>query len=164
MRTLLVFGCWLVLAVSAFLPGSLPAQSPKQAKFEMTAEEKQIVDLTNEVRKKASLQLLRPNPLLFQAARAHSANMAKQHKMDHVLDGKKLRDRLRAVQYRFRFCGENLAWGDFPIREVFKGWMDSEKHRMNILDKEFTEIGLGRVLDDKGDFYYTQVFAKPMAR
>jgi uncharacterized protein YkwD len=42
-----------------------------------------------------------------------------------------------------------------------KGWMSSKGHRENILKDMFTEIGFGIAQDDKGVYYFTQVFAKP---
>jgi len=59
--------------------------------------------------------------------------------------------------------GENIfkEFG-FPkntlAKTVMEGWMNSPEHRANILQKEFTHIGVGVVvLEDT--FYFTQVFA-----
>jgi uncharacterized protein YkwD len=133
-------------------------------KLKMTDEEQQVLDLTNQARAKEKLPPLRPNALLMAAARAHSANMARQGKMEHVLDGKKPGDRVKEAGYRYSWVGENIAMTDGDTTTaVFKGWMESKGHREHILSDHFEEIGLGiaRNDKDKGEIYYTQVFASP---
>ncbi len=132
--------------------------------FRLTDEEQLLIDLTNQERAKEELRPLKAHPLLMQAAREHAANMARQQKMDHVLDGKEPRDRVRQVGYRFRYLGENVASGYRTLEGVVRGWMGSEGHRANILRSEFTEIGVGVVRDSQGKPYYTQVLATPMQR
>lgn len=127
--------------------------------LKLSDDEQAVLDLTNLERAKEKLPLLKANPLLFRAAREHTANMAKKGEMKHVLDGKNPQDRLDAVHYDLRKCGENIAYGDDATpREIMKGWMNSKVHRENILDPAFTEIGIGVVRNDKGEVYYTQDF------
>lgn len=38
--------------------------------------------------------------------------------------------------------GENLAGGQTSPKQVVQAWMDSETHRANILNKNFSEIGV----------------------
>ena len=138
-------------------------QADPPAKFQMSKEEKELLDLTNQERKKNNVPPLKPNPTLFKVARAHSANMARKKQMNHVLDGKTPRDRMEAAGYKASFGGENIGcgspgWG--PAR-MMKAWMESPRHRDNILSKNYKEIGIGIAKDDQGQVYYTQVFASP---
>jgi len=154
-----------LLLILAFAPVGAaedkPAEKPDD-KFVMTKEEKLVLDLTNAERKKQNLPPFTPLPILFKVARAHSANMAKQEKLEHVLDGKQPWQRVLEAGYKTNWVGENCAAGEaYPPKEVVKNWMDSEGHRMNILDKTYTEIGIGIVKSDKGEIYYTQVFTRP---
>jgi uncharacterized protein YkwD len=137
------------------------SRAGEPAKFEMTKEEQKLVELTNAERKKKDLPVLKPSPLLIKVARAHSANMAKQGKMAHELDGKNPFQRLKEAGYTYFFAGENVAAGLDELDEVMKGWMESEPHRKNILSEKFTEIGVGVARDKKGEPYFTQVFGKP---
>jgi uncharacterized protein YkwD len=149
-----------VLSVLAAAPGA-PAADDKQdpPPFKLSDDEKTLLDLTNAERAKEKLPPLTANPLLFRAARAHSANMAKKGEMKHVLDGKDPQDRLDAVHYDLRKCGENIAYSDgVSLQEIMKKWMDSKVHRDNILDPAFAEIGIGVARNDKGEIYYTQDF------
>jgi uncharacterized protein YkwD len=124
--------------------------------------------LTNKARAEAKLSQLTVNPLLCKVARQHSLNMARQEKMSHDLDGKKVKDRITDAGYDYRKVGENLAMssGDAeapasPPADIHKMWMESKGHRANILDPKYTEVGVSMALSKKGTYYYTMVFAVP---
>jgi uncharacterized protein YkwD len=132
--------------------------------FVLSAQEEKLLDLTNDERAKKGLPPLRPNKKLFQAARAHSANMAKQDTLAHTLDDKGPADRLKEVGYQNRGWAENCAAGQQTAAQVVESWMESKDHRANILNKEYVEIGIGSAANEKGTLYYTQVFGAPAAR
>jgi uncharacterized protein YkwD len=131
----------------------------------LTKDEKAILELTNKTRAEKKLAPLSIDPLLTRAARAHSANMAKQAEMNHVLDGKNPSDRVKATGYVYRAIGENIARGEnVTIQQIFDGWMNSKPHRDNILQSEYQEIGIAIAQNDKGEVYYTQVFGTKRRR
>jgi uncharacterized protein YkwD len=133
--------------------------------FHQTPDEVKLVELTNQERKKMDLPLLKLSPALSKIARSHSENMARQGKMEHVLDDKGPFDRLRDAGYKFMKAGENIASGQgVTLATIMKAWMDSNGHRANILSPEYTEIGLGIARDKSGQLYFTQVFAKPRTK
>ena len=150
----------LVLAACSNLVGADEKKEPP--KLELSEEEKTLLELTNKERADKKLPPLEANPILFKVARAHAANMAKQGKMEHVLDDKNPAQRIEKAGYDYRSVGENIAWGEkgAKIDVIFKGWMDSKIHRENILSRKYDEIGIGLGTDDKGDIYYTQDFGK----
>ena len=130
-RTWLCLGitCGVLLAVAWAGAGEEPS-------FKMTAEETKLLELTNlEGARKRNCPRLRPSPALFELARAHSANMAKQGKMEHKLDGKTPFDRMRDAKYLFLMGAENIAACDAKISlpELMLAWMESKLHRENIL-------------------------------
>jgi uncharacterized protein YkwD len=138
------------------------ADTKGKSTFEISDDEQAILDLTNKARKKEKLPPLKASEALFKVARAHSANMAKQGKMEHVLDNKNPAQRVKAGGYRYSYVGENVAAGNgWSLEDVFQVWMDSETHKKNILAREFREIGIGIARDDGTKLYYTQVFASP---
>jgi uncharacterized protein YkwD len=156
----MVMAARFTIVCFVLVTAALEAQQPSK-KFELSQEEQKLLDLINAERKNNDLPPLKPNPLLFKVARAHSANMAEQQKMDHELDGKKPSDRLKEAGYKYAYTGENIAKGYRDLQKVVEVWMGSEFHRRNILNELFTETGIGVVRDKDGDPYYTQVFAKP---
>ena len=134
-----------------------PAPAPDPP---LTADEKTILELTNKARAARDLPPLTVSAALTKVARAHSANMAKQEKMNHVLDGKDPFDRMKAAGYKYTRAAENIAMGEnVTVADIFDGWMKSKKgHRENILDEKCTEIGIGISRNDKGEVYYNQDF------
>lgn len=59
---------------------------------------------------------------------------------------------------KFKLFGENLAWTSSPDRAV-EAWMESEGHRANILNPQFTDIGIGCHIDsDYGTLSFVQEF------
>jgi len=130
----------------------------------LSSEEQTLLDLTNRERRLKNLPALKVHPQLMKAAREHAANMAKQQKLDHQLDGKDMSDRIKAQGYAFSEAGENIAHKPSTARQAMKKWMDSEDHRNNILSDEFVEIGLGMAKSEKGEYYWVQVFATPLFR
>jgi len=143
---------------------ALGADGQDPPKLQLSKEEQKLVELTNKEREKEKLPPLTPNALLFQAARAHSANMAGQRKMEHVLDGKTPAKRVEATGCDYNRMGENIAMSEgdfFTLADIMKNWMNSEGHRNNILNPNFTEIGVGIARNEQGEIYYTQVFGTP---
>ena len=143
--------------------GTLTGAGEKTKPFEHSAEEKKIFESTNQERKKKDLPPLTLNPALSKIARAHSENMARQGKMEHTLDEKSPFDRMRDAGFKFSAAAENIAMGDkgIPLGTIMQAWMDSKGHAENILNTDYTDIGVGIARDKMGALYFTQVFARP---
>ncbi|MGN0977744.1 MAG: CAP domain-containing protein, partial [Faecousia sp.] len=62
---------------------------------------------------------------------------------------------IRNFGLSFRSAGENIAKGYATPQAVVNGWMNSSGHRANILNANFTHIGVGYV---SGGNYWTQMF------
>jgi uncharacterized protein YkwD len=161
-RLILAAGCLFSALAVAFPQG--PADEGKHSK-----DEQLILDLVNKARAEKKLPPFKANVILIKVARAHSANMAKQMKVAHVLDGKDPAQRVDEAKYDYADCNENLAFmsknGNY--QEVFKRWMASPIHGPNIVGKlEETGIGIvaGKGKDEKDPkkvadgFYITQLF------
>ncbi|MBE3007702.1 CAP domain-containing protein [Microbispora sp. NEAU-D428] len=123
-----------------------------------TAIENEVVRLTNAERAKAGCGPLKHDPRLRAAAYAHSANMSAQNKMEHVLDGRDPGYRITLAGYTWRAYGENIAKGYGTAQAVVQGWMNSPGHRQNILNCNYTDIGVGYVA--AGGPYWTQDFGR----
>lgn len=134
----------------------------------LSADEKTLLDLANKARSEEKVPALTVSSALTEIARRHAENMAKQEKMDHVLDGKNPAQRARDAKYVYRHIGENIgkAEGDAdipapPPADMHEAWMKSKSHRDNLLNGKFREVGLAIVRSKKGNFYYAQVFGTP---
>jgi uncharacterized protein YkwD len=136
---------------------------PQKTEFKLSEGEQKLLDLTNAERAKHKLPPLKANAQLCAAARGHSANMAKQDKLEHVLDGLTPGKRAAKAGYRYEEVGENIAFSDGGKTEkIMKDWMESKEHRENILYPDYTEIGLGLAVRGEDRLFYTQLFAKPL--
>ncbi len=150
------------LVLFALCAAGLPLLAADKEEPKLGPEEQAVLELTNQAREKEKLPPLKLNAVLTEVARAHSMNMAKKGELNHVLDGKKPSERLKAAGYDYAGMGENIGETDGDnVAVVFQAWMDSKAHREHILQKDFTEIGVGVARNDKGETYYTQVFASP---
>lgn len=157
-------GLAFLIALTFAAPFLLADDKKETSPFEMTKAERTLLKLLNKERVKKELPELKPQPVLFKVARAHSENMARQEKMEHVLDGKTPGQRVLGAGYDYGKISENIAVSDSPdapLEMVVKSWMDSKTHRDNLLSDKVTETGLGIARNKKGEVYYTQVFARP---
>ncbi len=57
----------------------------------------------------------------------------------------------------YRFLGENIASGYTSPEAVVKGWMNSEGHKANVLNGNFSGIGIG-YYEHNGIKYWVQMF------
>jgi uncharacterized protein YkwD len=101
---------------------------------------------------------------LANVAFGHAADMAEHDYFEHRdLNGKSPADRVRAVGYREKLVGENIAYGPKSVEEVVQGWLDSPGHCENIMDARFVEMGMAYAAGRSGrhGLYWVQVFAEP---
>src|SRR5262249_48323159 len=153
--------CVILVLCASGLPCAT-ADTKAEPKAKLSEEEQKLLEMTNAAREKEQVPPLQPSAVLCEVARAHSANMAKQRKQEHTLDGKNASDRVQAAGYEYVSLGENIISGRrCTPRDAFAGWMDSPPHRDNILKARFQEVGIGVASNDQGEVYYTEVFALP---
>ena len=138
-----------------------PEKPAPKSDAKLSEIEQAVIDATNAERKKAGLDPLTADPRLMEAARVHAANMAKLDKLDHTLDGQGADDRAKAAGYKFSRLAENIAWNQPKPSDAVAVWMDSRGHRENLLNKEYTQIGVAVAKNAKGEPYWVQVFGTP---
>ncbi|MGN9841835.1 CAP domain-containing protein [Nonomuraea sp. H19] len=126
-----------------------------------TAEENEVVRLTNAERAKGGCQPLKHDAQLRAAAFGHSDDMAKNNYFDHdSQDGRTFMDRIKAAGFTGGSAwAENIAFGQPSAASVVQGWMNSSGHRANIMNCKFTLIGVGAAKNSQGRIYWTQDFA-----
>lgn len=157
----------LLLSLLIIVSNLAAADAPQPASTDiaMTKDELTFVELANKERAERGLQQLTFDPLLVEAARAHSREMAEKHYFSHESPTRALKtpmDRYLAAEKRrpsWALVGENLFY--CSLVDVMRGHtalMNSEGHRANILESRFDRIGVGIYVDAKGEFYVTQMF------
>ncbi|MBQ6686575.1 MAG: hypothetical protein IJM99_10760 [Firmicutes bacterium] len=63
-----------------------------------------------------------------------------------------------AFGIEYRSAGENIAKGQKTVALVMDGWMNSSGHKENILNEDFTQLGVGYCTDKQGNTYWVQMF------
>ena len=125
--------------------------------------EKRAFEQTNLMRMQNGLPPLNWDADVCRMARIHSESMSRNQYFSHVTpDGLRLRDRARAAGIlQFSVLGENIALSqgyDDPGASVVEQWMQSTKHRANILNSEFRAMAIGSFVGPDGSIYLTQTF------
>lgn len=126
-----------------------------------------VVTLTNEERTDESAAPLKRSEVLDRAARMKAEHMAKNQYFSHYApDGTSPWYWFDQAGYLYAHAGENLAIHFTDSSEVVEAWMKSPTHRQNIVNNNYTEIGVGTA---KGKFegfdtvYVVQLFGAPAA-
>lgn len=140
-------------------PPSEDANTPEnkpEADKELTFAE-QVVELVNQERTKAGLNAVTLDQNIASAAlvRAKEIETSFSHTRPN---GSKFSTALTEQGVTFKGAGENIAWGQKSPEAVMQAWMNSEGHRANILNKNFTKIGVGYYQNAAGRNFWTQLF------
>jgi hypothetical protein len=92
---------------------------------------------------------------LTRIAREQARRMAEQNTLFH-------NPNLTTDVTNWRWVGENVGFGPVALT-VNQAFMDSAPHRANILDRDFTRIGIGAVVRN-GRVWVSEVFKTPQTR
>lgn len=123
---------------------------------ELSQFEQEVVELTNQERAKQGLSPLKIDTELSKVAREKSSDMASNGYFAHNSPsyGSPF-DMMKQFGISYSTAGENIAKGQRTPEEVVNAWMNSEGHRANIMNANFTHIGVGYVEQDN---HWTQQF------
>lgn len=111
---------------------------------EMNEYEQKVVELVNDLRAGFGLEILKADNELGKIARLKSEDMMANNYFDHVSPTYgNPGQMLNQFQVSYKAAGENIAMGMSTPEEVVSAWMQSDGHRANILDPDFTHIGVG---------------------
>lgn len=129
--------------------------------------EDEIFNATNAERTKAGLKPFSRNITANSYARSKSLDMLTNNYFDHNSPTKGyIWDIAAKDGWRYSKIGENIYTSTGYSKDSITGnsivnsWMNSSGHRANILNPEFTDIGIGVTYKD-GKLYATQVFYTP---
>lgn len=160
------FSLMAVLAVLTFFAANLQAMLWQSSDWLVsTVLPSVVVELTNEERADVNAAPLRRNATLDEAARLKAEHMARNEYFSHYSpSGVSPWYWFDEAGYVYAHAGENLAIHFTDSSEVVEAWMDSPTHRENIVNGQYTEIGVGTA---KGEFdgydtvYVVQLFGAP---
>lgn len=146
-------------------PNPTPAPAPQptntndaQLTASITAQEQQMVDLVNKERTSRGLKPLTVDMRLVKAARMKSMDMIKNNYFGHQspVYGSPF-DLLKSQGITYKTAGENIA-GNSSVTSAHTGLMNSSGHRANILNANYTKIGIGIIKGGPYSMMITQLF------
>lgn len=118
--------------------------------------EAEVVPLTNQDRSAQGLGALSRNACLDSVASGYAEQMARSGVLAHN----------SGAGPAIRGCRPNASWGDnvgtaapCDIARLEREWMASPSHRRNILDGEYTLIGVGAWTDEHGGCWVQVLFS-----
>lgn len=135
----------------------IPTVSPAVLSYEQ-----QVVNLCNQSRSQHGLPALTLNWELERMARIKSQDMRDHHYFSHQSPtyGSPF-DMMKAFGIHFSYAGENIAAGQPDAQSVVASWMNSPEHRANILNANYTQIGVGYASGGQYGSYWTEDFVRP---
>ncbi|MDP3882827.1 MAG: CAP domain-containing protein [Candidatus Staskawiczbacteria bacterium] len=124
----------------------------------------ELITFVNHSREAVGLNQLAESDKLDEAAYLKAQNMVQNQYFDHTSPtGVSPWYWFSKTGYDYKYAGENLAIGFFDSKEVYNAWLLSSSHRENILNPNYTEIGIA-VVDRFGNNNTTvvvQLFGSP---
>jgi len=126
----------------------------------ITAQEQQMVDLVNKERINRGLKPLTIDMRLVTAARMKSMDMIENNYFGHQspVYGSPF-DLLKSQGITYKTAGENIA-GNSSVTRAHTGLMNSSGHRANILNANYTKIGIGIIKSGPYGMMITQLFIR----
>lgn len=157
----------IVIALSLF---SSLAWSATEAALD--DEELAFLRIINEYREANGAPCLTPSPTMNAAADYMSRFMGEEGFFDHneppcdptgdICTGRDPFDRITAFGHtEWSSAAENIAAGNPNAAQTFEQWKNSEGHNRNMLDPDFTSVGIGRVYVEASPFgwYWTNNYS-----
>lgn len=139
--------------------GSIEENRPDNNDTSEHAFIRQVVNLVNAERAKEGLAPLTIDTKVQAAAmvRAKECEVSFSHTRP---DGSNFATALKEQNVSYRSSGENIAYGQQTPEAVMNAWMNSSGHRANIMNPNFTTIGVGYYENGSGTDYWCQLFTR----
>ncbi len=144
--------------ISIFLLIGFFSCNKKEIEHTKTEYDTEILKLINEHRISIGLDILIYNEAIWKEAQIHSTNMA-DGSVDFGHDGFSGRIDKICETLAGNASAENVALGYNTAADVINGWLNSPGHKDNI-EGNYSHTGLSAVMNNKGVYYYTQIFIK----
>lgn len=125
-----------------------------------------MINLTNKSRIEAGLAPLAMNEKLAMAAEKKASDMFRFQYFDHNSpNGTTPWDFIKSAGYEYKYAGENLAIDFISAGGAHKALMESSSHRDNILNVNYTELGIAvkeDVFEGNKSIIIVEEFASPL--
>ena len=138
-------------------PDNTPEQTPEEDNDASQGDyASQVVALVNAERAKYGLSALKVDSRVQQAAQVRAKETVQSFSHTRP-NGSSFSTALTEAGVSYTRSGENIAYGQSTPQQVVQAWMNSSGHRANILNENFTTIGVGYTVSG-GTAYWAQLF------
>lgn len=156
----------MMLKGKSVTPGALKLINKFINSDEVVLSKDAIINITNSYRQDKDLKPLKENAKLDSSAEKKLKDIFDNQYFEHVSpSGIEIEDLVEGAGYKYIIIGENLAMGNFKNDQALvDAWMNSAGHRKNILNENYTEIGVAvgkGILNDNSVFVAVQHFGTP---
>ncbi len=128
----------------------------------IVSQMEEVLDLVNEERNKQGLNPVMMNAELNHVATLKAMDMRDNNYFDHNSQNYGTPfEMLQRFGIHYSYAGENIAAGQKSAQQVMNDWMNSSGHRANILNANYTHLGVGYVEGGSYGTYWVQEFTKP---
>jgi uncharacterized YkwD family protein len=143
-------------------PVTAPTTQAPTADATVQPEIQQVLDLVNQERVKAGVAPLKLSNSLDKMASVKAADMRDKQYFDHTSPtyGSPF-NMMTTFGISYSYAGENIAAGQKTPTDVMNSWMNSSGHRANILNPNYTELGVGLAKGGSYGTYWVQEFIRP---
>ncbi|MEJ5298527.1 MAG: CAP domain-containing protein [Armatimonadota bacterium] len=170
MTSLALCVCMLFMS-SSFSSSTDPACAPPAVagsyQISLSEEETRFVELTNAERLRLRLAPLQIDPVLVEAARRHSREMAEKDYFSHESPTPELKTPMRrylaalGARPAYAMVAENLFYcSRVDVNRGVKALLESTYHRENMLNPAYEYVGVGIHEGKDGSFWVTQMFLR----
>lgn len=124
-----------------------------------STQAREILNLVNQERRKQGLNPLELSEKLTSIANTKAQDMANKNYFSHTSPtyGSPF-EMLQHFGVHYTAAGENIAQGQKTAREVMNAWLNSSGHRANILNADYTQLGVGY---EQSGSHWVQLFIHP---
>lgn len=135
----------LLLVIATFMISLVqPVQRRGILAYAVDVSSTGLLVATNTQRASNGAGNLQLSQTLSAAAQAKAEDMVARNYWSHnTPEGDEPWKFISSAGYSYLRAGENLAYGFASSDETVSGWMNSQTHRDNLLDTNFTEVGFG---------------------
>lgn len=139
--------------------GDTNTSNDETADKDASEQAQAVLKIVNQERAKQGLKALVLDKQLNNVAQLKAEDMKKNNYFDHNSPtlGSPF-DLMRSQGVSYRTAGENIAAGQQSAEAVMNSWLNSSGHRANILNANYTKLGVGFCTGGRMGTYWVQEF------
>ena len=144
-----------VLMLSAVIIADFPENNNVASAYSIDSYADDVAALVNEYRQQQGIEPLKVIPALQENAQTRAVEISEE--FSHTRPDGTLCFTAISSSVSYYACAENIAYGETTPEAVINQWKKSDGHNKNMLNSEYTHIGVG-VYESGGYIYWVQLF------